>query len=52
MNDINDIMRIMRSLALLLQESAEAGNMDTSVHADVAELMGYMLSRAQALAAK
>ena len=47
MDNVDDIMRIMQSLTLLVQESAETGNMDASVHADMAELLGFMISRAQ-----
>ena len=52
MNNIDDLMRIMQSLAIMMQESAEMGNMDSEVHADMAELMGYMIAKAQEMLKK
>lgn len=42
MNEQNNIIRYMESLAVLMQESAEIGQMDSAVYADVAELMAQL----------
>ncbi len=49
MDNAKDILRMMQSLAIVVQDSAETGNLDASVYADIAELMGSMAARAESL---
>lgn len=42
MTSVKDVLRMLESLALIIQDSAETGNLDASCYADAAELMGYM----------
>ena len=39
MTKIDDALRKIESLATVLQDSAEAGNLDPAVYADIAEIM-------------
>ena len=49
MTNATDILRMMESLALMAQDSAQIGNLDVGVYADIAELMGNMAAVAKAL---
>lgn len=45
----DNVLSLMESLALMVQDSAEIGNMDASVYADMANLMVYLANRAKEL---
>lgn len=47
MPDAKDLLRMLESLALMMQDSAEAGDLDVRVYADVAELIGYVTAVAK-----
>lgn len=47
-----DILRIMESLALMMQNSAEVGDLDPSVYGEIAELFGYLSAITKALMTK
>lgn len=49
MTNAKDVLRMLESLALMTQDSAETGNLDAEVYADIAELIGYMAGIAKAL---
>ena len=49
MTNAKDVLRMMMSLALMTQDSAETGNLDVEVYADIAELMGNMAAIAKNL---
>ena len=49
MTSAKDVLRMLESLALLAQDSAESGNLDNKVNADIAELMGNMAAIAKSL---
>ena len=49
MTNAVDVLRLMESLALVIQDSAEIGNLDPEIYADMAELMGNMAAIAKAL---
>ena len=42
-----ELLNMAESLAIMMQDSAEAGNLDSSIYADVAELMGYIAAIAR-----
>lgn len=49
MTNAKDVLRMMESLALMVQNSAEREDLDFEVYADIAELMGNMAAIAKAL---
>lgn len=49
MTTAKDVLRMLESLALIVQDSAETGNLDVSCYADIAELVGYMAAIAKNL---
>jgi hypothetical protein len=49
MNDVKEVMRIIESLALMVQSSAECGELDSYVYADMAELISGMTAHALSL---
>lgn len=49
MTNVKDVLRMLESLALILQNTAEIGGFDDVVYADIAELIGNMAAIAKAL---
>lgn len=47
MTNADDVLRVVESLALILQDSAEVGNLETEVYADAAELIQYLATMAR-----
>ena len=50
MTSVQDVLRMMQSLALMLQTVTENGDLGDEIYSDIAELMGYMASIAKVLA--
>ncbi len=49
MTNAKDVLRMMESLALMTQDSAETGNLGIEVYADMAELMRNLAALANSL---
>ena len=49
MTNAKDILRMLESLALMTQASAERGDLEVETYADIAELMGNMAAIAKVL---
>lgn len=47
MTNADDVLRVVESLALILQDSAEVGNLETEIYADMAELIRYLATKAR-----
>lgn len=45
----DNVLTLMESLALVVQDSAETGNMDPSIYADMANLLAYLANLAKTL---